>query len=564
MDKHNHRIDRLGSGSGEQIWEEVGETEGKVDKVVREEVVAGGNTSDEVVNDLVEEVVSEAMNQSEDESIDEMTHETEDETSNEPVGGPVEEHVEEQVGEPVEEQVEQVDKSADEPIDKGVANSNPNCRNREDETHSRNIKHFCKLKKKYLYLKKREYASFRYKKKRKRKRKDSKHLLNSISEALSHIIKYMNKKYVKMKRHFKNTFPNLNIKRFLYVLLLYLLINVALFLFSIFMYFFVYFYLIPQNKYIYPIDFSLARNPIEDYLKSKIYDHDTNYMGDNSTCPSMNKSEDLYLKHLHSIKSEILNSIKSKGTCCCSEKWNNMSYDNIFPFRYKRESYKNNEKLHLFDDEIEYKYLQNNILIGQANFQNVSNEEKSNKNESFYKFFIPVSRKQKISTLNIKKGYKIDVVLNFSYMNNDYNDKFSFLQLETNIFSKNDDIILRKEKMHINNKNYDFINKLYLFLNAPFYFFNVLNRRTTEISLVNDYEYMTDFHKIKIYIYPPIQIYEAYVVVLVYSNFIYYYIYKYPFLFFYVFIFTLSSFLIFVNTILFLLIGLYYYLLNKI
>lgn len=136
-------------------------------------------------------------------------------------------------------------------------------------------------------------------------------------------------------------------------------------------------------------------------------------------------------------------------------------------------------------------------------------------------------------------------------MNNEYNDKFNFIQLVTEIFNKNNNVMFRNEKLYMNNNNYEFIKKLHLFLNAPFYFFNMFNNKTKEIRLVHDYKYTTNFYKIQIYIYPPIQIHKASIVILVYVNFIYYYMYNYPFVFFYIFVFFLSFILIFFNTILF-------------
>ncbi|SBT75342.1 conserved Plasmodium protein, unknown function [Plasmodium ovale] len=430
------------------------------------------------------------------------------------------------------------------------------CSRISGQAHRKNVRQFCKLKRKYSCLGRRNRTSYKCRRSKKKKSRYA-YFTKSVLVYLGNGMKYAKRKYARLKTYCQETFPNLNFKSGLYVLVAYVSINVLLFLFSIFLYFVMYCYVIPQNKYVYPINFSLAKNPIEDYLKNKYYERGKNIV-ENSHNPSMNKSEEIFLKHLNSVKGEIINSIRSKDPCCCSEKWNYRSY-NGFPFLNRKDASLNNQKEHFFDNELDFKYLQNNILTGQVNFQQISGEKKVYNEKSFFAFFIPIWRKQKISKLKVRKGYKIDIFLNISYMNNDYNDKFNFLQIETEIYDNKDYILLRNEKLHINNKNYDFINKLHLFFNTPFYFFNLFNRKTTQISLIRDYEYVTDIKKVRIYLYPPIQMYEAYIIVVVYVNFIYYYMYKYPFLFFYVFVFLLSSFLIFLNTVFFLLGGLYYY-----
>ncbi|SCA48274.1 conserved Plasmodium protein, unknown function [Plasmodium ovale] len=438
-----------------------------------------------------------------------------------------------------------------------TVNSNINdCSRISGQAHRKNVRQFCKLKRKYSCLGRRNRTSYKYRRSKKKKSRYA-YFTKSVLVFFGNGMKYAKGRYARLKTYCQETFPNLNFKYGLYVLVAYVSINVMLFLFSIFLYFVMYCYVIPQNKYVYPINFSLAKNPIEDYLKNKYYESGKNIV-ENSHYPSMNKSEEIFLKHLNSVKGEIINSIRNKDPCCCSEKWNYRSYSS-FPFLNRKDTSLNNQKEHFFDNELDFKYLQNNILTGQVNFQHISGEKKVYNEKNFFTFFIPIWRKQKISKLKIRKGYKIDIFLNISYMNNDYNDKFNFLQLETEIYDNKDHILLRNEKLHINNKNYDFINKLHLLFNTPFYFFNLFNRKTTQISLINDYEYVTDIKKVRIYLYPPIQMYEAYIIVVVYVNFIYYYMYKYPFLFFYVFVFLLSSFLIFLNTVFFLFGGLYYY-----
>ncbi|CRH03119.1 conserved Plasmodium protein, unknown function [Plasmodium relictum] len=428
----------------------------------------------------------------------------------------------------------------------------------ENEIYSSNIKLFCKLKKKYLHIRKKNKISLQSKKRKRKKKHLCKTFFDLTSKSLINITNYVNKQYNQMKYFCINSATNIKIKHFIYILIIYILINITLFIFSTFVYFFLYFYIIPQNKYTYPIDFSLVKNPIEDYLKNKNNSNNkANFMNE-SKISSLNKSEELYLNHLNSIKREILDSINNKHTHCFSEKFPENSN---FPFLNKNISYSNNEKLFTFDNEMEHKNMRNNILTGYINFQNNLSESSYFNKHFFYKFFMPFFKNKK-NILKIKKGYKIDVLLNFSYINNEYNDKLYFIQLVTEIFNKNNNILLRKEKLYINNKNYEFIKKLHLFFNTPFYFFNVHNNQTKEILLVNDYEYVTDFSKIQIYMNPPIQIYKAYVVILVYVNFIYYYMHKYPFLFFYIFVFILSSFLIFINTIFFFFVLCYYFLIN--
>ncbi|CRG93281.1 conserved Plasmodium protein, unknown function [Plasmodium gallinaceum] len=428
----------------------------------------------------------------------------------------------------------------------------------ENENYSKNLKLFCKLKKKYLHIKKKNKILFETKKEKKKKKNPShKTFFDLISESIINIINCMNRQYIQIKNFCINSIPNLKIKRLLYFLIIYILINIALFIFSIFLYLFLYYYVIPQNKYIYPIDFSLVKNPIEDYLKNK--KNNKIYFMNKSEFHSMNEREEFYVKHLNSIKNEILDNIKNNHICCCPK---NFLENSNFPLLNKNISYLNNEKLYVFDNKIENENLQNNILTGYIDFQNNPSNDSYYNEQFFYKFFLPFFKKKK-NILKIKKGYKIDIFLNFTYINNDYNDKLDSFQVVTEIFNNSNNIILRKEKLYINNENYEFIKKLHLLFNTPFYFFNVNNNKTKEILLVNNYEYVTDFSKVHIYIHPPIQIYRAYVVILIYVNFIYYYIYKYPFLFFYIFVFILSSFLIFLNTIFFFFVMLYYFFIKR-
>ncbi|ANQ06026.1 Uncharacterized protein PCOAH_00002880 [Plasmodium coatneyi] len=426
----------------------------------------------------------------------------------------------------------------------------------------RNVKLFCKMKKKYYYLKQRDYLSYKYQRMKRKKRRRGEGALDAIWNGINRLAKSGYRTYVKVKTHLKSAFPNVNVKHCLYVLATYLLINVAVFVFSLLVYFFLYFYLIPQNKYVYPVEFSLLKSPIEEYLRRERDNVDSTVERaqlnqENILC----EPHETYLHHLKSLQSEILSSIKRKDTCCCSNMWKNTTID-THPFCSKAENYPNREKLHHFDDQMEYAYLQNNILIGQVNFEKWSNKNKSHNDHNFLHFFIPFLKKKEISKLKIKKGYKIDVLLNLSYMNNDYNDKFNFMQLQTEVLDTNGDVLFRNEKLHINNRNYNYINKLHLFFNTPFYFFNIFNRRKMEICLVDGYQYGPHFGKINIYLYPPMQIYKAYVVVLVYVNFVFYYMYNYPFLFFYVFVFVLSALLILVNTVLFVLGVLCYYMMG--
>ncbi|CAG9484175.1 conserved Plasmodium protein, unknown function [Plasmodium vivax] len=458
----------------------------------------------------------------------------------------------------------------DEPCAVAKAKARPSSR-------PRNVKLFCKMKKKYFYLKQTDYLSYKYQRRKRKKRRREEGAWNATWHGINRMAKCGYKTYARVKAHLKKAFPNLNVKHCLYVLVTYLLINVAVIVFSLLVYFFLYFYLIPQNRYVYPVEFSLAKSPIEEYLRRERCERaggggptaadgnaDGNVHSSMDSCISSSAGgapHETYLHHLKSLEGEILSSIKGKDTCCCSDRWGKRTMG-THPFGGNGEKYPGREKLHHFDYEMEYAYLQNNILTGQVNFEKWSGKNKSHNDHSFFHFFIPFLKKKEISKLKIKKGYKIDILLNLSYMNNDYNDKLNFIQLQTEVLATNGDVLFRNEKLHINNKNYNFINKLHLFFNTPFYFFNVFNRRTTEICLVDGYQYGPPFGKIRIYLYPPMQIYEAYVVVLVYVNFVYYYMYNYPFLFFYVFVFVLSGLLILVNTVLFLLGALCYYMLG--
>ncbi|SOS76055.1 conserved Plasmodium protein, unknown function [Plasmodium sp. gorilla clade G1] len=518
------------------------------------------------------------------------------------------------------------------------------------------IKSFCKLRRKFVYIRRTGYNSYIYnRKKKKNKNKieternvDEMYNMNNnnnnnhnnnhnnnnnnrynnnincldnfsdlflkfIKQFIDHINVHLNN----VKNYYRSYVCNDNMKYVFYLFIIYMLLNIMIIFFSMFVYFFVYFYFIPQNKYVFPIDFSLVKNPIEDYLQNekrynimnKMNNMDNmdnmdnmnhiNYMNNmnhnnnnnNNNCniknncnninmmknfdkSNFNESEDFYIKYFDSLKVDILNSIKNKFNCCCSHErnwFNNILYDKDYNYDYnyhrideesrKRNDYLYNNKLKGF-----YKDFQNNILRGHILFQNkLYYSEK----EEFYKNFNPFNfifffkkRTGKDNLLNIKKGYKIDIFLNFSYMNNEYNDKFNFIQLVTEIFNKNNNVMFRNEKLYMNNNNYEFIKKLHLFLNAPFYFFNMFNNKTKEIRLVHDYKYTTNFYKIQIYIYPPIQIHKASIVILVYVNFIYYYMYNYPFVFFYIFVFFLSFILIFFNTILFFILSCYYYFKN--
>ncbi|CAA9986374.1 conserved Plasmodium protein, unknown function [Plasmodium knowlesi strain H] len=436
----------------------------------------------------------------------------------------------------------------------------------------RDVKLFCKMKKKYLYLKRMNYLSYTYQRMKRKNRKHGEGPSNTTWKGINRLANCGYKTYAKVKAHLRSAFPNVNVKHCLYVLAMYLLINVAMFVLSLLLYFFLYFYLIPQNKYVYPVELSLSKSPIDEYLRRErcehaggcnSVDHNEDSTVERATFNqknTMGEPHETYLQHLKSLQSEILSSIKRKDTCCCQNRWKNTTMDK-YPFFGKGENNpKRGEKMHHFDNEMEYAYLQNNILTGQVNFQKWGGKNNWHNDHNIFHFFIPFLKKKEISKLKIKEGYKVDILLNLSYMNNDYNDKLNFIQLQTEVLDTNGDILFRNEKLHINNRNYDFINKLHLFFNTPFYFFNVLNRRKMEICLVDGYQYGPHFGKINIYLYPPMQIYEAYIVVLVYVNFVYYYMYNYPFLFFYVFVFVLSALLIFVNTILFVLGVLCYYL----
>ncbi|CDO62127.1 conserved Plasmodium protein, unknown function [Plasmodium reichenowi] len=528
------------------------------------------------------------------------------------------------------------------------------------------IKSFCKLRRKFVFMRRTGYNSYIYNRKKKKNKNINKNkieternvdemynmnnnnnnnhnnnnnnnnnnrynnnincldcfsdlFLKFIKQFIDHINVHLNN----VKNYYRSYVCNDNMKYVFYLFIIYMLLNIMIIFFSMFVYFFLYFYFIPQNKYVFPIDFSLVKNPIEDYLQNeKRYNimnkmnnmdnmdnmdnmnhinymnnmnhhhhHNNNKNNNYNNCniknncnninmmknfdkSNLNESEDFYIKYFDSLKVDILNSIKNKFNCCCSHEcnwFNNILYDKDYNYDYNyniidEESRKRNDYLYYNKLKGFYKDFQNNILRGHILFQNkLYYSEK----EEFYKNFNPFNfifffkkRTGKDNLLNIKKGYKIDIFLNFSYMNNEYNDKFNFIQLVTEIFNKNNNVMFRNEKLYMNNNNYEFIKKLHLFLNAPFYFFNMFNNKTKEIRLVHDYKYTTNFYKIQIYIYPPIQIHKASIVILVYVNFIYYYMYNYPFVFFYIFVFFLSFILIFFNTILFFILSCYYYFKN--
>ncbi|EAA20768.1 hypothetical protein [Plasmodium yoelii yoelii] len=171
---------------------------------------------------------------------------------------------------------------------------------------------------------------------------------------------------------------------------------------------------------------------------------------------------------------------------------------------------------YFYEKDVEYKYLESNILKGEVNFDNIIKKDNEiQNNNKFYNYFISFFiKKNNYNKLKIKKGYKIDILLNFSYINNNYNDKLNFLQIDTQVYNYDNKLILKNKKMHMKNKNYDLINKLHLILNSPFYFFNLFIYNKIKLSLINEHKYNDPFKKIKIYIFPAIQIIDANIVVL--------------------------------------------------
>ncbi|VWU48747.1 seipin domain-containing protein, putative [Hepatocystis sp. ex Piliocolobus tephrosceles] len=499
-------------------------------------------------------------------------------------------------------------------------NNNSNSRNIDDAkiennlTSMKNIKVFCKLKSKYYHIKKSQYSFLKYKmnisenKSRRRNRRSySTNLLEILLKEIKEIITYFKTKWKEIVEYYKNMFPNVNVKHCLYVLLIYLFINMALLLFCTFIYIFLYLYYVPQNMFIYPIEFSLVKNPIEDYLK---YNNDNSYVNktnfikknihDYNNFNIAEKNDPL--KYFNCIKNEIINDIKNKNTCY-AKNFNTPSWfnDNVPNDDTMFSSFSNKKSYNMGDEQIDYyKYLQNNILIGKLNFDDFTKKNyKYNSSNSLIKFFIPFWKKKSMNKLSIKKGNMIDIFFNYSNMNNEYNDHFNFYFFELFIFKNghsgnssgggsssssssnssnssssssssgknendenNSNLILKKGKLHNNSKSYNFINQLHKFVNTPFYFFNMFNQKNTQIRLLNNYEYVTEFKKMELYIYPPIQLYDAQIVIQVYTNFIYYYMYNYPFIFFYIFIFVLSFFFIFINILVFITTGLAYYLMS--
>ncbi|CXH88888.1 conserved Plasmodium protein, unknown function [Plasmodium berghei] len=396
-----------------------------------------------------------------------------------------------------------------------------------------------------------------------------------LKKLIDDIFELIKENYVHINSYLKDALPNINIKYILYIFFIYFLVNIMLFICSLFVYFFLYFHIIPQNKYVHKIDFSLAHDPIDTYLSIEDFCNQKNKT--NESIFHLNSQEKKCLKDLNFFfKYENVGEINSNKDTCCFSKNSNNRMDNDFSFFFnknfneeikKRKDIfeKNNEDMlsYFYEKDAEYKYLESNILKGEVNFDNIiKTDNEIQNNGKFYNYFVSFfTKKNNANKLKIKKGYKIDILLNFSYTNNNHNDKLNFLQIDTQVYNYDDSLILKSKKLHMKNKNYDFINKLHLILNAPFYFFNLFIHNKTKLCLINEHKYTDSFKKIRIYIFPAIQMIDANIVVLVYSNFFYYYIYKHPILFLYI-IFLLSFVLIFFNTILFLFGGIYYYMYN--
>ncbi|ETB60615.1 hypothetical protein YYC_02249 [Plasmodium yoelii 17X] len=347
-----------------------------------------------------------------------------------------------------------------------------------------------------------------------------------LKKLIDDIFELIKENYVHINSYLKDVLPNINIKYILYVFFIYFLINIILFICLLFIYFFLYFHIIPQNKYVHKIDFSLARDPIDTYLNIEDFCNQKNKINENTF--HLNSQEKKCLKDLNFFfnyenVSEINN---NKDKCCFSKNLNNrMNNDFSFFFNKKfneeikkrKDNFeKNNEDMlfYFYEKDVEYKYLESNILKGEVNFDNIIKKDNEiQNNNKFYNYFISFFiKKNNYNKLKIKKGYKIDILLNFSYINNNYNDKLNFLQIDTQVYNYDNKLILKNKKMHMKNKNYDLINKLHLILNSPFYFFNLFIYNKIKLSLINEHKYNDPFKKIKIYIFPAIQIIDANIV----------------------------------------------------
>ncbi|SCL96733.1 conserved Plasmodium protein, unknown function [Plasmodium chabaudi chabaudi] len=466
--------------------------------------------------------------------------------------------------------------------------------------HVKKIKRFFKLKNKYYKLVKKKYRlkiwscykvkgrkgeregirreSWRTKYDKQKEFKYYTGIGLFLKKLIDDIFELVKETYVEISSYLKEVFPNINIKYIIYVFFMCILVNITLFICSLFVYFFLYFHIIPQNKYVHRINFSLARDPIDTYLSIEDFCNQKNITSESENTFCLNSQEKKCLKNLNFfLKNENIGEINSNKDMCCFSKNSNNRIDNDFSFFFnknfneelkKRKNVfeKNDEDMlsYFYEKNAEYKYLESNILKGEVNFDNVIKTDIERQNNwKIYNYFISFFTKKKNGNkLKIKKGYKVDILLNFSYINNNHNDKLNFLQIDTQVYNYHNSLILKSKKMHMKNKNYDFINKLHLIFNAPFYFFNLFIHNKTKLCLINDHTYVDSFKKIRIYIFPAIQMIDANIVVLVYSNFFYYYIYKHPILCSYI-IFLLSFVFIFFNTVLFLFGGMYYYLYNN-
>ncbi|KEG00643.1 conserved Plasmodium protein, unknown function [Plasmodium vinckei vinckei] len=446
--------------------------------------------------------------------------------------------------------------------------------------HVKKIKQFFKLKNKYYKFVKKKYrlkiwSCYKVKgrterwEKKQNKPKEFKYYTDIglfLKKLIDDIFELVREMYIEISSYLKEVLPNINIKYIIYVFFMCIFVNIILFICSLFVYFFLYFYIIPQNKYVYKINFSLARDPIDTYLSIEDFCDKKNKINENTFC--LNSQEKKCLKDLNFFfKNENVDKINSNKDMCCFSKNSNNRIDNDFSFFFNKNFFeKNNEDIlsYFYERNAEYKYLESNILKGEVNFNNIIRTDNEIQNNwKIYNYFISFfTKKKNTNKLKIKKGYKIDILLNFSYINNSHNDKLNFLQIDTHVYNYHNSLILKSKKMHMKNKNYDFINNLHLIFNAPFYFFNLFIHNKIKLYLINEHIYTDSFKKIRIYIFPAIQMIDANIVVLVYSNFYYYYIYKHPILFSYI-VFLLSFVLIFFNSILFLFGGMYYYLYNN-
>ncbi|EUD70257.1 hypothetical protein YYG_04573 [Plasmodium vinckei petteri] len=414
--------------------------------------------------------------------------------------------------------------------------------------HVKKIKQFFKLKNKYYKLVKKKYRlkiwscykvidrNDEWKRKRtenwrtkQNKEKEYKYYTGIglfLKKLIDDIFELVKEKYIEISSYLKEVLPNINIKYIIYVIFMCILVNIMLFICSLFVYFFLYFHIIPQNKYVYKINFSLARDPIDTYLSIEDFCSQKNKTNENTFC--LNSQEKKCLKDFNFFfKNENVNEINSNKDMCCFSKNSNNRIDNDFSFFFnknfneeikKRKNVfeKNNEDMlsYFYEKNAEYKYLESNILKGEVNFDNIiKTDNEIQNNWKIYNYFIPFfTKKKNDNKLKIKKGYKVDISLNFSYINNNHNDKLDFLQIDTHVYNYHNSLILKSKKMHMKNKNYDFINKLHLIFNAPFYFFNLFIHNKTKLCLINEHTYVDSFKKIRIYIFPAIQMIDANIV----------------------------------------------------